>query len=111
MIDPRVIEPGWRAACGRNVKAIFEADVGFHTAIYAASGNPLIEQGAQLHRVRLRRVMGVMLQASPQREAILDEHAANGTASPPATRNARRRSSNTTAARRATTCSRGFPMS
>ena len=76
VIDPRLIEQGRRAARGRHVKAMIEADIGFHTAIYAASGNPLIEQSAQLHWVHLRRVMGAVLQASPQRETIWDEHAA-----------------------------------
>lgn len=76
VIDPRLIEQGRRAARGRNVKAMIEADIAFHTAIYAASGNPLIEQSAQLHWVHLRRVMGAVLQASRQRETIWDEHAA-----------------------------------
>ena len=76
VIDPRLIEQGRRAARGRHVKAMIEADIGFHTAIYAASGNPLIEQSAQLHWVHLRRVMGAVLQSSPQRETIWDEHAA-----------------------------------
>ena len=80
VIDPRLIEQGRRAARGRHVKAMIEADIGFHTAIYAASGNPLIEQSAQLHWVHLRRVMGAVLQASPQRETIWDEHAAIATA-------------------------------
>ena len=76
VIDPRLIEQGRRAARGRHVKAMIEADIGFHTAIYAASGNSLIEQSAQLHWVHLRRVMGAVLQSSPQRETIWDEHAA-----------------------------------
>ena len=76
VIDPRLIEQGRRAARGRNVKAMIEADINFHAAIYAASGNPLIEQSAQLHWVHLRRVMGAVLQASKQRETIWDEHAA-----------------------------------
>ena len=76
VIDPRLIEQGRRAARGRHVKAMIEADIGFHTAIYAASGNPLIAQSAQLHWVHLRRVMGAVLQSSPQRETIWDEHAA-----------------------------------
>ena len=76
VIDPRLIEQGRRAARGRNVKAMIEADINFHTAIYAASGNPLIEQSALLHWVHLRRVMGAVLQSSPQRETIWDEHAA-----------------------------------
>jgi len=76
VIDPRLIEQGRRAASGRNVKAMIDADINFHGAIYAASGNPLIEATAQLHWVHLKRVMGAVLQFSTQREAIWDEHAA-----------------------------------
>ena len=75
-LDPRLIEQGRRAARGRDIKAMIEADIAFHAAIYAASGNPLIERSAQLHWVHLRRVMGAVLQASRQRETIWDEHAA-----------------------------------
>ena len=76
VIDPRLIEQGRRTARGRNIKAMIEADIAFHNAISAASGNPLIAQSTQLHWVHLRRVMGAVLQSSPQRGAIWDEHAA-----------------------------------
>lgn len=75
-LDPRLIEHGRRAARGRNIQAMIEADVAFHGAIYAASGNPLIEATAQLLWVHLKRVMGAVLQVSTQREPIWDEHAA-----------------------------------
>ncbi|HEY8707201.1 MAG TPA: FCD domain-containing protein, partial [Burkholderiaceae bacterium] len=75
-IDPKLIEQGRRAARGRNIKAMIDADMAFHNAIYAASGNPLIAQSAQLHWVHLKRVMGAVLQSSRQREPIWDEHAA-----------------------------------
>ncbi len=76
VIDPRLIETGRRAARGRNIQAMIEADIAFHRAIYAASGNPLVERSAQLHWVHLRRVMGAVLQQTRQREQIWDEHAA-----------------------------------
>ena len=76
VLDERWVEQGRRAARGRSVQAMVEADIAFHRAVYAASGNPLIEPSAQRHWVHLRRVMGAVLQASPQREAIWDEHAA-----------------------------------
>ncbi len=76
VLDPKLVEQGRRAARGRNVEAMIEADVAFHSALYAASGNPLIGQSAQLHWVHLRRVMGAVLQHARQREAIWDEHAA-----------------------------------
>jgi DNA-binding GntR family transcriptional regulator len=76
VLDPRLIEIGRRAARGRNIKAMIEADIAFHHAIYAACGNPLVERSAQLHWVHLRRVMGAVLQQTRQREQIWDEHAA-----------------------------------
>jgi len=75
-IDPKLIEQGRKAARGRNVKAMIDADLAFHSAIYAASGNPLIEQSATQHWRHLRRVMGAVLQQSKQREALWDEHEA-----------------------------------
>ena len=71
VIDPRLIETGRRAARGRNIKAMIEADIAFHHAIYAASGNPLVERSAQLHWVHLRRVMGAVLQQIPPARADL----------------------------------------
>jgi len=76
VIDPRLLETGRRAARGRNIKAMIEADIAFHHAIYAACGNPLVERSAQLHWVHLRRVMGAVLQQTRQRDKIWDEHAA-----------------------------------
>ena len=67
-IDPALIEHGRRAARGHSISAMIEADIEFHRAIYAASGNPLIEQSAQLHWVHLKRVMGAVLQSSRQRK-------------------------------------------
>ena len=75
-LDPKLIETGRKAARGKNVKAMIEADIAFHNAIYGASGNPLIEQSAQQHWRHLRRVMGAVLQQSRQREALWDEHEA-----------------------------------
>lgn len=74
VISPKLIEQGRKAARGRNIQAMIDADLAFHSAIYAASGNPLIEQSAQLHWAHLRRVMGAVLQSSGQREAVWDEH-------------------------------------
>jgi len=76
VIDPRLISQGRKAARGSNVKAMMAADEAFHAAIYAASGNPLIAQSAQLHWHHIRRAMGAVLQVSTMRESIWDEHAA-----------------------------------
>lgn len=75
-IDPKLMERGRRAARGRNVEAMLDADIAFHQAIYAASGNPLIGQSADAHWRHLRRAMGAVLQAEPQRESLWDEHEA-----------------------------------
>ena len=75
-LDPQLVADGRRAARGRDIRAMVEADEAFHHAIYAASGNPLIAQSAQAHWVQLRRVMGAVLQSSRQREPIWDEHEA-----------------------------------
>jgi len=75
-LDPRLIEHGRKAARGKNVKAMIDADMAFHDAIYAASGNPLIGQSALQHWRHLRRVMGAVLREERQREAVWDEHEA-----------------------------------
>ena len=76
VLAPGLVEQGRRAARGDDVKAMIEADIAFHQAIYEASGNPLIGESARPHWVRLRRVMGAALQSVSRREAIWDEHAA-----------------------------------
>jgi DNA-binding GntR family transcriptional regulator len=73
-IGAGIITAGRRAARGKDVKAMVEADIAFHMAIYKASGNPLIVETTQVHWVHLRRVMGAVLQSASQREAIWDEH-------------------------------------
>lgn len=75
-IDERLIEQGRKAARGKNVKAMIDADMAFHNAIYAAAQNPLIEQSAHRHWSHLRRVMGAVLQQLGQRESVWDEHQA-----------------------------------
>ncbi|CDY79271.1 Transcriptional regulator, GntR family [Caballeronia glathei] len=75
-LDKSLIANGRRASKGEDVKAMIDADMAFHSAIYAASGNPLITETAHLHWVHLRRVMGAVLQVSGQRKWIWDEHAA-----------------------------------
>ncbi len=75
-IDPRLIEIGRKAARGKNVKAMIDADIAFHDAIYRASGNPSIEQTARQQWRHLRRVMGAVLQLSKRRTGVWDEHEA-----------------------------------
>lgn len=75
-IDSGLIARGREAAQGKDVKAMIDADMAFHQAIYAAAQNPLIAQSAQLHWHHLRRVMGAVLQSTQQRNSIWDEHEA-----------------------------------
>ena len=75
-LDMGLISQGRKAARGTQVKPMMAADEAFHAAIYAASGNPLIAQSAQLHWQHIRRAMGAVLQLSTMRESIWDEHEA-----------------------------------
>lgn len=75
-VPAKLLQQGRKAAQGSDVMAMIDADLAFHAAIYAAAGNPLIEQSAQLHWRHLRRVMGAVLQQAGQREAVWDEHEA-----------------------------------
>ena len=76
VLDPKLLERGRKAARGRNVPAMIEADIDFHNAVYAASNNPLIERSAQLHWSHIRRAMGAVLQKSTLRATVWDEHEA-----------------------------------
>ncbi|MDR5762861.1 GntR family transcriptional regulator [Caballeronia sp. LZ035] len=75
-LDKSLIANGRKAMRGDDIKAMVEADMAFHLAIYAASGNPLILENARLHWMHLRRVMGAVHQVVGQRKVVWDEHAA-----------------------------------
>ncbi|QSN64401.1 MULTISPECIES: GntR family transcriptional regulator [unclassified Caballeronia] len=76
VLDKALISHGRKVSRGDDVKAMIEADMAFHSAIYAASGNPLIVENARLHWMHLRRVMGAVLQVVGQRKTVWEEHAA-----------------------------------
>jgi DNA-binding GntR family transcriptional regulator len=76
VLDEQLIIHGRMASRGSDVQAMMTADAAFHTAIYVASGNPLIAQTAQTHWHHIRRAMGAVLQLSTMRESIWDEHEA-----------------------------------
>jgi len=76
VLPPSLLEAGRAAAAGTDVKAMIDADMAFHTAIYEASGNPLIIENSSLHWIHLRRVMGAVLQQRGARATIWDEHEA-----------------------------------
>jgi DNA-binding GntR family transcriptional regulator len=75
-IDPRLIEQGRSSARSGDLGRIVDADIAFHYAIYAASGNALITENADRYWVHLRRVMAAVHRESRQRSAIWDEHQA-----------------------------------
>ena len=75
-LDPVIFEQGRQAESGQDVKAMVDADLAFHRAIYQASENPLIAQSIDLHWHHLKRVMGAVLQSSHQRQMIWAEHEA-----------------------------------
>ncbi len=75
-LDPRLLADGRKAARGRDVQAMVDADQAFHDAIYAACGNPLVGETARQHWHHLRRVMGAVLQHAPRRDASWDQHEA-----------------------------------
>ena len=73
--------PAWSSAAGRRSRAahfpaLIDADMAFHNAIYAASGNPLIAESASRHWHHIRRAMGGVLQAEGPRDWVWDEHQA-----------------------------------
>lgn len=72
---PRIVERG-RAACGSgDVDALVAADVAFHQALYALSGNQEIARTVETVWPHMIRAMRVVLQASERHMAIWDEHA------------------------------------
>jgi DNA-binding GntR family transcriptional regulator len=75
VIDPALIKHGRTVSEKGDVRALIDADIAFHSAIYEASENPLIAKSAHLHWTHLRRVMGAVL-LSTERSAIWDEHQA-----------------------------------
>lgn len=76
VLDPALLAQGRQAVAQADVAAMLKADQAFHRAIYAASGNPLIEGSAMLHWTHIRRAMGLVLQHSSLRASVWDEHAA-----------------------------------
>ena len=75
-LPTKIIADGRKAATGKAVGPMIEADLNFHRAIYDASGNPFIADTADLHWQHIRRAMGAVLQAVGVRKAVWDEHEA-----------------------------------
>ena len=74
-LDTDLIARGKAAAKHQKIDELITLDVEFHSAIYAAARNPLIEQSAALHWQHIRRAMGTVLQTT-RRDTVWDEHEA-----------------------------------
>ncbi len=75
-LDPALIRHGRTVSEGQDLRAIIDADLAFHNAIYEASGNPLIPESGQRYWMHLRRVMGAVHRTSRHRATLWDEHQA-----------------------------------
>jgi DNA-binding GntR family transcriptional regulator len=58
------------------VRVLIDLDIEFHSSIYKASNNPLIEQSARRHWQHIKRAMGAVLQSDSRRETVWLEHEA-----------------------------------
>ena len=67
---------GARLGPRAELAALVQADVDFHQAIYALSGNPAIPETIGPQWPHLRRSMGTVLASGPYRERAWHEHAA-----------------------------------
>jgi DNA-binding GntR family transcriptional regulator len=74
VLDPALMDTGRTAAAGGDIRAMIEADLAFHRAIYEASGNPFIARSAEPLWVHLSRAMGAVLRHAAQRDALWAEH-------------------------------------
>ncbi|WP_372660540.1 GntR family transcriptional regulator [Hydrogenophaga sp.] len=75
-IDPQILAQGQLMSGSGDINGTIDADIAFHNAIYAASGNDLIAENARRYWVHLRRVMGAVHRWTNQRLTIWDEHQA-----------------------------------
>jgi DNA-binding GntR family transcriptional regulator len=71
-----LIARGKAAVKRQQIDQLISLDIEFHTAIYKASANPLIEQSAALHWRHIKRAMGAVLQSNAIRDSVWLEHEA-----------------------------------
>ncbi len=76
VLPAALLKAGRAARRSGDVQALIDADINFHRALYAASGNPFIERSAQIHWAHIRRAMGAVLQHHRLRQPVWDEHEA-----------------------------------
>ena len=75
-IDCNLIYDGRKAASGKSLHRMIDADMAFHHALYDASGNDFIAESAESHWMHIRRAMGAVLQETGTRSTVWDEHEA-----------------------------------
>ena len=75
-LNADLINRGKAAAKKQQIDKLIGLDIEFHSAIYRASGNPLIEKSAALHWQHIKRAMGAVLQSNTVRETVWQEHEA-----------------------------------
>lgn len=71
-----LLKRGRVAAQEGDLKALVLADLAFHQFIYAATGNPILVQTAQLHWHQTRRVMSTYLRNPTAFRSVWNEHQA-----------------------------------
>lgn len=71
-----LVAHGRKVAAAGDAQAALQADVDFHSLIYAASGNPLIVESMQTHWQHLRRSMGEVLRRPRFAQRVWKEHGA-----------------------------------
>jgi len=76
VLPAALLRNGRAAAIAGDVPALIEADLAFHQALYAASGNPLVERSAAPHWCQIRRAMGAVLQTGDAPRTVWAQHAA-----------------------------------
>jgi DNA-binding GntR family transcriptional regulator len=72
----QALEAGRQAVTRGKIAAVIEADMAFHKALYAASGNLYIEQTLGELWYHLRRAMAMVLADQQVRAGLWDEHGA-----------------------------------
>jgi len=70
-----LVEQGRNLAVAGNSRASLQADMDFHSLIYALSGNPLIGATMRLHWLHIRRAMGKVLRYPGTSISVWHEHA------------------------------------
>jgi len=75
-LDASLIEAGRRSLRGKSVLEMIRADMQFHQAIYAASGNALVAETAGRYWQHIGRAMGVALGPQRMGASVWDEHEA-----------------------------------